>query len=179
MNPEDEGNPKKIRNIASSVRKNAAHTVDARNYLTRFCRLEEGEELPDDLLAFFQDGFLAYLEGNAKSVDQALGLTRSGRGRPPSDLYENRLLATKVLESRVAGSNLQEALEKVAERQDCGKTKVGDAWGKHKENALYMIQFLRSLNGQGQFTDAEWERIRKIYEKDPATLERWPRNGDY
>ena len=179
MTPKDKGNSKTNRDIQSSIQENPALKVDARRYLTEFCNLEEGEELPPDLLTFFQDAFEALLEGSAKCADQALGLTPSKRGRPPSDFYEYRSLATKVLEARVTGKSHQIALEEVGERQDCGKTKVGEAWAKHKDSALYEIQFLRSIRGQGRLTDDEWERVRIIYKDNPEILEKWPRDGDY
>jgi hypothetical protein len=128
---------------------------------------------------FLQDAFEAYLEGRTKSVDQALGLIRSKRGRPPKDISEHRSLATKVLEARVAGNSHQTALENVAERQGCKETKVGEAWAEYKDSALYEVQFLRSISGQGQLTDDEWERVRKIYKDSPEILEKYPRDGDY
>ncbi len=181
MTPKDKGDPKKPQGIQSSVQENPALAIDARRYLIRFCDFDGEDEIDHDLLMFLQDAFQAYLEGSAKSVDQALGLTRPMQGRPPADFSEYRSLATKVLEARVADSKCdhQTALAKVAKRHDCGVTKVGKAWTKHKESALYGIQFLRSISGQGQLTDEQWERVRKIYKNNPEILERWPRDGVY
>ena len=129
--------------------------------------------MPIELREFIKDGFRAYLDGPANSVDQGVGLIRTGRGRRPADEVDQSILAARLLEVRMAGTNHQDALEDVAERHGCKKTKVGDAWGKSKGQAVPMLLYLRSVEGGGEFTDAEWDEIRKIFKKDHTKMEGW------
>lgn len=174
MNPEDDVSPATINNIAWDVRDNKADPEDVRRVLAYFCLLiEEGKDLPVGLREFLKDGFRAYLDGNAISVDQAIGLIRMTGGRPPADEVDQAILAARLLEARMAGANHQDALEGVAEDHGCGKTKVGDAWRDFKGQAVPMLLFLRSLSGDGDFTCAEWKDLRKIFKKDHEMMERW------
>ena len=174
MNPEDEVSPATINNLAYDIPENKADPEDVRRVLNYFCLLVgEGKELPVGLREFLKDGFRAYLDGNASSVDQAIGLIRMKVGRPPEDEVDQSKLAARVLEVRMAGTNHQKALEDVAERHGCKKTKVGDAWGKFKGQAVPMLLFLHSVEGDGDFTDAEWKEIHKIFKKDHEIIERW------
>ena len=174
MNSEDDVTPATISNIAWDIQENNADPEDVRRILTYFCVLvDERRAVPDGLQSLLRDCFRAYLNGSAKTVDQAIGLVRSRRGRPPVDKVEQAIIAARVLEARIAHSTLQDALEEVAEKHECHKTKVGDAWGKFKGHAVPMLLVLRSFNGEGQFTAAEWERVRKIFGKDHTKMEKW------
>lgn len=179
MTPKDKASPKKTRDVQSLTRETPPPEIDARRYLREFCDLQVGDELPNDLLMFFQGAFEAYLESHAQSVDQALGLTRPGRGRPGSGFYDRLRMARDLLKARVAKLNHQEALEEVAKTHRCSVTKVGDAWRDLKGVALEALHLLRNLNGEGPFTDDEWERVCKIYKDKPEVLEKYPRDGDY
>lgn len=174
MNPEDEVSPATINNVAYDIRENRADPDDVRRVLNYFCLLvEEGEELPFELRELLKDGFRAYLDGPAISVDQGLGLTRTGRGRRPVDEIDQSILAAEYLESRIAGASDFDAKEDVATQNVCGKTKVGYAWKDFKGQAVPIAQCLRSYRGEQPFTDDEWQRIGRIYEKNFAEMNKW------
>ena len=173
MNPEDEVSPATINNLACDIPENKADPEDVRRVLNYFCLLVgEGKELPVELRKFLKDGFQAYLDGNASSVDQAIGLIRMKVGSPPKDELDQCILAARLLEARMANSNHQDALESVAKDNECGITKVGDAWKTFKGQAVPMLLYLRK-GGDGNFSEAEWQKVRKIFKKDHEIIERW------
>jgi hypothetical protein len=174
MNPEDEVTPANINNIYCDVQENKADPLDVRRVLKYFCILvEERRKLPDEIQIFLKNGFRTFLDGNAGSVDQAIGLIRKKVGRPPPDETERAILAAAVLEARIAGTRHQEALEDVAEDYGCKKTKVGEAWKNCKGQAIPMLQYIRQCNDEDPLTEPEWAEVRKIFKKDHSVMERW------
>jgi hypothetical protein len=169
--------PETVNAIAWDVRDGKADPDDVRRVLEYLCnQIEEQKPLSIELREYLKDSIRLFLNGSATSVDQGLGLIRPRKGRTKADKHERRILAAGVLEARIAGKNHQEALDVTAENNQCGKTKVGEAWREFKGEAVPTLLSLRMANDAGPITEPESIAILKIFQKDFDEMKSWLEN---
>jgi hypothetical protein len=152
--------------IAWAVRDGKAEPDQAKRLMVLFRdRVRDGEPLPQELLRHFADAFDAYLSGS-RTLDAALGVSRSGRGRPALAEQEGIRRAAEVIRERLAGSSHQDALTAVSSRLHKSESVIGESFAAHRLNGLILLRCERPA-GPCPWTPREVSTLIEMFSDQP------------
>ena len=157
----------KIARLAGQLKDHTIDPQDAARVIREFCVCDPND-MPRQYVEYLQDGFKEYLSGARLGL--SLGLEHP-RGRPRASQELKQAMAYQVLLERVSGSSYEDACNDVAGEFFREVTTVKNAWRKYSLYALDTVVAVRFVTQQ-LWTAEEALRVRKIYKKDPARLER-------
>lgn len=157
--------PDVVFQIAWEVRDGEADPSDARRMLKLFCDcVDLRESPPPELMRFLRDAFRVHLD-DGKTIESALGLARR-EGRPKTALDVRQSMALEILRLRMTGMRHQKCLERVASTFSKPESVIGEAWARHKFDALLLLRLERP-HDEYPWTSEEVDRLCAIFAGEP------------
>jgi len=150
--------PAETFSVALDIQKSKTNIEDGKELMLQFCYYIDHEIPPSkEILWHARDVFKAILDKEKPA--QALGLTRK-KGKPKND--DSKIaLAKEVLRSRLNGESHINAIANACVNFNRERTVVGEAWTRHKYDAISELRYERGRDKP--WTPEDAQRLDKIF----------------